>query len=202
MAEASTPILQPVPRPKKRVSIEAYFAAEDKALDKHEYHHGIIRKMAGGSFKHNQLAQRAARLIENFIEENNLNYLVNNSDTKIHIEAYHKVVYPDAVVICEKPIYYAKRRDTIVNPLLVVEVLSPSTEDYNRSTKFEYYRSLSSFQEYVLIHQDQSKVSVYSKQTDQTWVLRDYVEEDTALLFALHNCPIFLKRLYHNIVQE
>lgn len=188
---------------KKRVSLEAYFAAEEKAEDKHEYHHGIVVKMAGGSFKYNQLAQRSARLVENFIDENNLDFLVNNSDTKIRIEAYDKVVYPDAVVISEKPIYYAKRKDTIVNPLLVIEVLSKSTEDYNRSTKFEYYRSLPSFKEYVLIHQDEKKVSVYSQQSDETWILKDYVGESaSAILHTVQDFNLSLERLYHKIVVE
>ena len=204
MAEAKVQTSIPrQPKPKKMVSLEAYFAAEEKAQDKHEYHHGIVVKMAGGSFKHNQLAQRSARLIENFVEENNLDYLVNNSDTKIRIEAYDKVVYPDAVVISEKPLYYAQRKDTIVNPLLIIEVLSKTTEDYNRTTKFEYYRSLPSFKEYVLIHQEDKKVSVYSRQTDETWIVRDYTGvESTAILYAVHNCPLSLDRLYHKIVQD
>ncbi|WP_428662397.1 Uma2 family endonuclease [Runella sp.] len=184
----------------RRVSLEAYFQSEEKALHKHEYHNGIIRPVAGATFNHNRLAQKAANLIDIFIEENNFDYIVNNSDTKIRIEQYDKVVYPDAVVICEKPEFFQNRKDTIINPLLVVEVLSKSTEAIDRTTKYEMYRTLPSFKEYVLIHQDRKHVSVYTKQPDATWIIRDYDnDEATAVLYALHQCPLSLKRLYRGL---
>jgi Uma2 family endonuclease len=184
----------------KKVSIEAYFKAEEKALEKHEFHNGIIIKMAGAKLQHNLLAQKIASLIDNFIEENQLDFMVSNSDTKIRIDAFNKVVYPDAVVICEKPEFYLGRKDTIVNPLLVVEVLSKSTEDHDKNTKFEYYRTLQSFKEYVLVSQERKQVSVYTKQEDNSWILRDYeTDESIALLHTLGECPISLKRLYRSI---
>jgi Uma2 family endonuclease len=189
---------------KKKVSIEAYFKAEEKASDKHEFHNGIIIKMAGAKLPHNLLAQKIGSLIENFVEENDLDFLVSNSDTKIRIEAFNKIVYPDALVICEKPEFYLGRKDTIVNPLLVVEVLSKSTKNYDKNTKFEYYRTLPSFKEYVLVSQEQKQVSVYTKQEDNSWILRDYDTEDsTAILETVVNCPIALKRLYRKFdIQE
>ena len=185
---------------KKKVSIDAYFKAEEKALEKHEFHNGIIIKMAGAKLQHNLLAQKIASLIDSFIEENELNYMVSNSDTKIRIDAFNKVVYPDAVVICEKPEFYLGRKDTIINPLLVVEVLSNSTEDHDKNTKFEYYRTLLSFKEYVLISQERKIVSVYTKQDDNSWILRDYeTDEATAILYTLQECPVSLKRLYRGL---
>ncbi len=189
--------IRPQPR---RVSVEAYIRAEEKALTKHEFHNGIIVPMAGAKLPHNLLAQKAASLIENFVEENNLTVKVSNSDTKIRIERVNKVVYPDAVVICEIPDFYQNRQDIITNPLLVVEVLSSSTGDHDRTTKFEWYRTLASFREYVLIHQDQKHVSVFSKQPDHTWLLRDYDGDDVAaILYAINECPLPLKRLYRNV---
>jgi Uma2 family endonuclease len=121
---------------------------------------------------------------------------VNGSDTKIRIEDFDRVVYPDAVVICEKPKYYADRKDIIVNPLVIVEVLSASIDKFDRGDKFEFYRSLESFKEYVLIHQKRKLVTVYTKQNDDNWLMRDYKGDDaTAILYALHNCPLPLKRL-------
>lgn len=186
--------------PPQKVSIEEYFRAEDKSIYKHEYHDGIIKKMAGGQLTHNRLAQKTANLIDSFLESNDINLLVSNSDTKIRIEQYNKFVYPDAVVICEKPEFYQNRKDTITNPLVVVEVLSDSTKEYDRTLKYEYYRTIPSFKEYVLVHQDRKHVSVYTKQPDATWIVRDYDGDDaTAILYAIQQCPLSLKRLYRGL---
>jgi Uma2 family endonuclease len=150
----------------KYVSLEAYFKSEEKSLTINEYHDGIVTLRAGAKLKDNLLAQKMAYLIQNFIEDKMFDYKVSNSDTKIRIEDFNKIVYPDAVVICETPQYFNKREDTITNPLVVVEVLFTSTSRYDRTTKFELYRTLPSFKEYVLIYQDRRHVAVWTKQND------------------------------------
>ncbi len=190
------------PKVKKRRSftLEAYFRAEEKSSCKHEFHDGLILPMAGGSFNHDNLGGNAVTLLNLFIYEHRLHYFVNGSDTKIRIEAYNKVVYSDALVVCEEPQYFEGRDDTIVNPLIIVEVLSNSTKNFDKTTKFEMYRSLESFREYVLIHQDRKHVSVFSKQTDAIWLLRDYDgDEAVAIMYALHQCPLPLSRLYYGL---
>jgi Uma2 family endonuclease len=179
------------------MTLEKYFQAEENAVEKSEYHNGFIVKMAGGTFNHDNIASKAIHLLLNFVEESEIVYFVNGSDTKIRIENHDKVVYADALVVCEKPIFYNDRSDTITNPLLVIEVLSLSTANFDKGLKFEYYKSLPSFKEYVLIHQDAKQVSVFTKQTDDTWVIKDYKgDETTAVLHALQGCPLALKRLY------
>ena len=104
------------------------------------------------------------------------------------------------MVVCEKPEFYQNRKDIITNPLLIVAVLSDSTNDYDRTTKYEYYRTIPSFKEYVLVHQDCKHVSVYTKQADNTWLIRDYDGDGaTAILYALRDCPLPLKRLYRGL---
>ena len=202
-ATLAKPVRKRLAPPEKKVSIEDYFKAEQKSIYKNEYHNGIIQPMAGGKLLHNRLAQKAASLIDNFVENNDLDFIVSNSDTKIRIEKYNRFVYPDAVVICEKPEFYQNRKDTITNPLLIVEVLSDSTKDFDRTTKYEYYRSIPSFKEYVLVHQENKHVSVYTKQPDNTWIVRDYEgEESTAILYAIESCPLPLKRLYRGLDVE
>jgi Uma2 family endonuclease len=202
-----TTIAAPIPKvlaakakTERLYSLETYFQREERALYKSEYHNGKIFKMPGGTFNHDNLGTKASTILTVFVEDNDLNYFVNGSDTKIRIEDFDRVVYPDAVVICEKPIYYADRKDTIINPLVIVEVLSNSTDKYDRGDKFEFYRSLESFKEYVLINQKRKLVTVYTKQSDETWLMRDYKGDDaTAVLYALHNCPLPLKRLYRGL---
>jgi Uma2 family endonuclease len=182
------------------VSIEEYFRLEEKSLYKNEYHNGIILKMAGAKLPHNQIASQVITLFNNYGYDNNLDFIVSNSDTKIQIEAYNKFVYPDAVVICEKPDYYEGREDTITNPRVIVEVLSKTTKDHDKTIKFDMYRTLPSFKEYVLIHQEIKRVSVYSKQPNNVWILTDYDGDDAvAIVHNLHECPLPLKRLYHKM---
>ncbi len=182
------------------VSIEEYFRLEEKSLYKNEYHNGIILKMAGAKLPHNRLASQAMTLLNIFVYENDFDYIVSNSDTKIRIEAYNKFVYPDAVVICEKPEYYDGREDTITNPRVIVEVLSKTTKNHDTTLKFDMYRTLPSFKEYVLIHQEIKRVSVYSKQANNVWILTDYDgDEAVAIVHNLHDCPLPLKRLYHKM---
>lgn len=201
MSEATT-LLQPkkkatIPR---LVSLEDYFRAEEKSLYKNEYHNGIILKMAGAKLPHNRLASRTISYLTIFVEDNDFDYIVSNSDTKIRIEDFNKIVYPDAVVICEKPDYYKGRLDTITNPTIIIEVLSPSTKEHDSNLKFDMYRTLPSFKEYVLIHQERKRVSVYSKQPNNTWILADYDGNDAiAIVHNMHDCPLPLKRLYHRM---
>jgi Uma2 family endonuclease len=182
------------------VSLEKYFQAEEKALYKSEYHNGKIIKMAGGSFNHAHLAVKIVKIMDNFVEDNDLAYCISNSDLKIRIEAHDRVLYADAFVISEKPIFYENRTDTITNPVVIVEILSKSTAQYDISEKFDFYRTLETFKEYVLVHQDRKHVIVFTKQTDNTWNLCDYIGEDAvAILHALHDCPLALKRLYKGL---
>lgn len=184
----------------KYITLEAYFKAEEKSLTKNEYHDGIIIPMAGAKLRHNRLANRTAHILEGFVEDNLLEQIVSNSDTKIRIEDFNKVVYPDAVVICAPPQYFRNREDTITNPLIVVEVLSTSTQRYDRTTKFEMYRTIPSFQEYVLVYQDRRHVAVWTKQNDGSWLPKDYIGDDAvAILYALNECPLALSRLYKGL---
>jgi Uma2 family endonuclease len=186
--------------PSKRVTLEMYFQAEAKSWTKNEYHNGIVVPMAGAKLKHNRLAGRTLQQLENFVEANDLPFIVSNSDTKIRIEAFNKVVYPDSVVLCDTPQYFNNRQDTILNPLVVIEVLSNSTDDNDRTTKFEMYRSIPSFQEYVLVYQDKLQVVVWTKQVNGTWILQDYV--GGAAMATIHSLPGFqfsLERLYRKL---
>ena len=203
-----TAAISPSPAKKKVtksrfMTLEEYFQAEDKSLFKNEYHDGIILKMAGAKLSHNRLASRAITFFEVFVYDNDFDYIVSNSDTKIRIEDYNKVVYPDAVVICEKPDFFEGREDTITNPRVIVEVLSKKTNSHDRTLKFDMYRTLPSFKEYVLIYQDRKRVAVYTKQANNTWLLTDYEGDDAiAIVHNLHDCPLPLKRIYHRMNEE
>jgi Uma2 family endonuclease len=192
-------IIKEVRQP-RRYSLEEYFKREEKALYKHEFHNGIIKAMSGGTFNHDRLSVVMSCELEFFVRLKNLNHFVNGSNLKIRIEDYDKILYPDALVISIEPEYYEDRDDTITNPLIIVEVLSDSTKNYDKTLKFEMYRSLPSFKEYVLVNQDRMKVSVFTKQKDATWILKDYIGEGAiAVLYALHECPLDLNKIYKGL---
>ena len=181
-------------------TIEEYYKREDKSLHKHEYHNGKIILMPGSKLKHNRISSRIIAYLEIFIETNQLDFILSTSDTKVHVADYNKIFYPDALVICEKPEYFEGRENTITNPTLIVEVLSMSTSNFDKTTKFEMYRSLPSFKEYVLVYQDREQVTVWTKQNDGSWLPKDYVGlESTAIFNVINNCPIELKRLYKGL---
>ena len=181
----------------KVLTIEEYYNFEEKSLHKHEYHAGKIIRMAGSLLNHNLLAQHFANLVQNFIKAQKLGYKVSNSDTKIRIDYFNKIVYPDAVVICVPPIYFENRKNTVSNPLLVLEVLSPSSKKFDMTTKFEMYRTIPSLSEYVLIHQEIQHLTVWSKQMDNSWIPKDFEGKNAiAVLESITGCEIDLDELY------
>ena len=120
----------------KKYSIEEYLYMEDRSVEKHEFYNGRIIKMPGAKPVHNLIATNIATQLNVELEKKTATYFVLNSDTKIHIPRLNSFVYPDAVVVCETIELYPGSETVITNPLLIVEVLSPSTEGYDLKEKF------------------------------------------------------------------
>ncbi|MCO6493429.1 MAG: Uma2 family endonuclease [Phaeodactylibacter sp.] len=153
----------------RKYSIEEYFALEAAAKEKLEYFDGKIRPMPGGTPLHNEIALKTGALLLALVKQLEKKYKVYNSDMKIWVGRLRHFVYPDAVVVCEKPELYPGRKDIITNPLLVVEVLSPGTEDYDRNDKFLEYRTIPSFREYVCLRQDAIEGVVFYREQEGLW---------------------------------
>ncbi|MDQ2751414.1 MAG: Uma2 family endonuclease, partial [Bacteroidota bacterium] len=126
-------------------------------------------------------------------------FFVLNSDMKIQIPQLESFVYPDAVVVFEKPLFYEGRTDVVLNPLLIVEVASRSTRKYDRTTKFEYYKTLPSFKEYVLIEQTKPWVIASYKIADRTWQDTEAFSPDGSVYLRSVDCNIELKKVYHGV---
>lgn len=146
---------------KKLLTIVEYLAAEDAAEARHEFQNGNIIAMAGGTLAHNAVKLRIAGKLDQYVEEKNLPHMVLNSDTKVRIESANRFLYPDVTISDGTPEYYTTpegriRRDIIINPLAIVEVLSEETRDYDKGGKFELYGSIPGFQEYILIEPEEA----------------------------------------------
>ncbi len=184
----------------KIYTVEEYLEMEERSQEKHEYYNGKIIKMPGATFNHNLVAINVATALKFALRQQSKKYLVLGSDMKIQIATLQSFVYPDAVVVFEKPTFYKNRKDVIINPLLIIEVLSKSTEQYDKGKKFDYYRTLPSFQEYVLLNQDKPFASVYHRETVDTWRIKD-VKEGLIDLESI-GCQISLADIYEDIVFE
>jgi len=150
-------------------SIPEYLDREKTAIERHEYINGVIRPMAGGSPKHNTI--KVNLIIALGLVLKGTSYRVFDSDQRLWIPENSTFTYPDVTVVKE-PILLSDQDETAVtNPLLITEVLSQSTRNYDRSDKFVTYRSLPSFQEYLLIEPDRVQLEQYIKQDDYHWLL-------------------------------
>ncbi|MEO7319855.1 MAG: Uma2 family endonuclease, partial [Chthoniobacteraceae bacterium] len=158
-----------IPEKKPYISPEEYLRLERAAEYKSEYYAGEIFAMAGGKLPHSLIAMNAGAELRTHLRGKGC--VPYDSNLRILIPATGLYTYPDVSVICGPPEFAPDTDDTIVNPTLLVEVLSDSTEAYDRGKKFEHYRSIPSFREYVLISQAAASVEVFSEQTSGNWML-------------------------------
>lgn len=176
---------------------EEYLELEEKSEYKNEYRDGEIIPMTGGTTNHNKLAGNFYSCLNLALDD--LDYEVYIGDVKLWIPRYREFTYPDVMVIEGEPIYYSTNTTIVTNPLLIAEVLSKSTKDYDRGDKFLYYRSIPEFKEYILIDQYKYYVMQYVKNNENQWLLTEYETEDAILKLASINLELSLKQLYKKI---
>ena len=182
-----------------RYSIEDYLEMESNSTAKHEYWNGKIWEMAGGSDVHNEICARIIIEIGKALEKSTQTFKIYTSDMKIWIEKRRRFVYPDAVAVAVKPMYYENRRDIITNPLLVVEVSSDGTETYDLSSKFEQYRSVDSFKEYLIVSQSERVITRYYREKDNLWSMTDYTENDALVPLQSMGLEVPLSGIYWGV---
>ncbi|MCZ8066887.1 MAG: Uma2 family endonuclease, partial [Microcystis sp. LE17-20D] len=135
--------------PPKTLSLEEYHNLETIAEVKHEYHDGEIIEMTGGSINHNSILINLIVLLK--LALRGTNYRLQSSDLRLWIPQYNRGLYPDLMIIAGEPSFSDNRNDEILNPCLIIEVLSPSTSSYDRGDKFRYYRSIPQLNQYLLV---------------------------------------------------
>ena len=176
---------------------EEYLELEEKADDKNEYRDGEIISMTGGTTNHNKLALNLATSLN--VALNDLDYDIYIGDVKLWIPRYREFTYPDVMAIEGQPVYYSTNTTIVTNPVLIVEVLSKSTKDYDRGDKFLYYRSIPEFKEYILIDQTKYYVMQYVKTSENQWILTEYETEDAMINLSSINVELSLKQLYKKV---
>jgi Uma2 family endonuclease len=184
----------------KVYTFEEYLCREEKSVEKHEFYNGKIIKMPGGTDIHSEISMNIGSAIKIVVRPLPVKFRVYNSDLKIHIEPTNIGVYPDALVVCEAPQFWQNRRDVIVNPLLIVEVLSPSTQAYDRFGKFELYKLLPSFQEYVLVYADKHLVETRFQEEPDLWRIKTETNMANSVNLRSLGVSISMEDIYENIV--
>ena len=175
---------------------EEYLARERKALTKSEYRNGQIHAMPGASRKHNLIT--ANTLVEIHIQLRNRVCEVYPSDMRVKVSPTGTYTYPDIVVVCDEPLFEDSHFDTLLNPTVLIEVLSPSTAAYDRGEKFASYQKLDSLYEYVLISQDRVRVEHYLRQ-EQTWDLTEFHALSDVFQLTSIGCELSLQAIYAKV---
>ena len=179
---------------------EEYLELEEAADYKSEYIDGQIIPMAGGTINHNRIAGNFYAVLNFAFRQQE--YEVFNSDMRLWIHQKRIYTYPDVTVIAGEPEFFNNRTDIITNPQVIVEILSKSTKNYDREDKFQVYRTISTFQEYLLIDQTRIHVDQFSKTGKKQWTLREYDEEDEAIALVTVPFEISLQDLYNKVKFE
>ncbi len=184
----------------KIYSPEEYLKLEQKSEYRNEYRNGEIIAMTGGSINHNRIIRNLARLLEINLEGQPLEFFI--SDLRLWIPDYNQYTYPDIMIIKGEPIFQENRNDIVVNPSIIIEVLSKSTSSRDRGDKFSYYRSIKEFQEYILVDQYKIHIEHFSKTSDGNWLLKESSQKDGILKLTSVNCEIPYQQIYQRVTFE
>lgn len=180
----------------QRFTPQEYLARERAALDhKSEYINGYIYAMSGASLEHNQIVINLAGELHARLRGGPCRAFVN--DMRVKVPETEMYTYPDMAIVCGKPVLEDEHYDTLMNPAVIIEVLSPSTERYDRGEKWGHYRQLESLQSYVLVAQDSARVETYARQGDQ-WIFSE-VNGDGVLHLEAAGCSVPLAAIYEEV---
>ncbi len=177
-----------------QITPEEYFAWEEKQLEKHELINGQVYAMSGGSVNHSRIAIRFATMVDTHLDPSSC--ITGNSDLRINIVGTNNYTYPDVSVTCDD-----RDKTTtqyITYPCLIVEVLSPSTESYDRSGKFRLYRKNPHLQDYLLVSSTSIEMDLYHKNEAGEWLIINYQEGDTVELKSI-NLSFPIEQVYRGL---
>jgi Uma2 family endonuclease len=184
-------------QPKAYLTPEQYLTLERTAAYKSEYLRGEVFAMAGASPTHVLIVSNIVASLHGQLRRRPCN--VYSSDLRVQVQASGLYTYPDVIVVCGPLQFDDDHQDTLLNPTLIVEVLSESTQDYDRGGKFAQYRKIPSFVEYVLVAQDECHVEHFVKQADGRWLLSETSRLEDTLTLPSIECTLSLSDIYEKV---
>lgn len=185
------------PQAKLFVSAEEYLRREREAEERHEYDNGRISAMAGENLSHSRACINLSAIVS--IQFKGKSCEAFSPNMKIGISAAGKFCYPDLSVICGKPLFHDDKQDVLTNPKVIIEVLSPSTEKYDRSGKFQAYQQIESLTDYLLVSQDKPLVEHFQRQSGGQWLYTAHQGLAAAVQLPLIDCQLPLAEIYDRV---
>ncbi len=185
-------------QPQHRYTLQDYFELEATSEERYEYFDGEIFNMSGASPQHEEVISNALTALKNTLRGRGCH--VYPSNLRVKVPAYLPYRYPDLTALCDEPQFEKIGGiDALVNPSLIVEVLSHSTGNYDRGDKFTYYKSIESFREYLLIAQHRAHITHFSKDENGTWAYEEINDLEGFVHLSSLDCELSLRDVYENI---
>ncbi len=187
-------------QPKRRLSPEEYLEIERQAEYKSEYYNGEMFAFAGASENHVVITGNVSAIFHAQLK--NKKCKVYSNDMRVKVSTTGLFTYPDVAVVCNQGKFEDEHRDTLLNPIVIVEVLSPSTENYDRGTKFEHYRTIDSLTDYLLVAHDKIHVEHYVRQSDRSWLFSEYKSAEDKIKIESIGCELLVAEIYEKVEFE
>jgi Uma2 family endonuclease len=188
-----------LPQEKLKYTLDDYIELEKTSEERLEFWDGNIWSMSGASLPHNQVQGNIYFALRSKLQGKGCS--IFPSDMRVKVPVYSPYRYPDLSALCgEAEVEKFKGLDVLINPQLIVEILSDSTEAFDRGDKFTYYKSIESFIEYLLIAQHRPHVTQYVKQSDNSWSYKEVNELSEKIYIASLDCELKLEELYQDVV--
>jgi Uma2 family endonuclease len=192
-------ILKPE-KQRRRYTLEEYLRREERSAERCEYYDGIITRVPMAKGPHNIIAANTVTALNLALRTTGKDYTVFSGQQKVYLPALNFGLYSDALAISEDPVYWDKNQVLLINPLVIVEVLSRRTGGYDRGEKFAEYKTLSSFREYVLIEQDTCKIETRFREEPDLWREKIYTDLNDEVLLRSIGCKVAASDLYRKII--
>ena len=185
---------------RRSFSAKEYLEQERASSEKNEYFNGEIFAMAGASRRHNLISGNIFAALHSQLRKRPCE--VYPSDMRVKIRKTGLYTYPDVVVVCGKPQFEDSDKDVLLNPTVLLEVLSPTTEAYDRGDKFGHYRTVSTLSDYLLVSQSKLLVEHYVRQPNDSWLLTLYQEPSQTVTIQSIECSLLLEEIYEKVSVE
>jgi Uma2 family endonuclease len=191
--------VQESPKLPRLYTLKEYLQREENSAELHEYYDGIITKLPMARGPHNDIVFNIGTALKYTLKKTKKTYYIRGGQQLVYLPTLNFGLYPDALVVSENPQYFDKNEVLLINPTLIVEVLSKSTKKYDRTDKFDEYRTLESFKEYVLIDQKRCHIEIRYRETPDTWRYTEVSDLQGSIFLKSLNCSISVTDIYDNI---
>jgi Uma2 family endonuclease len=184
--------------PEQHLPLQDYFTLEETGDVKHEFLRGAIFAMIGAGWQHNLITANIISELRPQLRGKPCK--VFSGDLRVKIEATGLYTYPDVQVICDNMRFADNRTDTVINPTVLIEVLSPGTENYDRGNKFLHYRTIETLQAYLVVAQDTPRVELHIRQDAHQWLLSEITREADPIPLKAIGCTLTMPAIYEDLV--